>query len=68
MTLPGHLLPLTQIEKEEAHKLVAEHLERGTIRSSWGPYAANLFFVKKKDGKLHPVQDYRPVNKWTKKN
>jgi len=66
--LPGRLLPLTQVEKEEAHKLVAEHLERGTIRPSWGPYAANLFFVKKKDGKLRPVQDYRPVNKWTKKN
>src|SRR6267142_565431 len=67
-TLPGRLLPLTQIEKEEAHKLVAEHLGRGTIRPSWGPYAANLFFVKKKDGKLRPVQDYRPLNKWTKKN
>jgi hypothetical protein len=24
--------------------------------------------VKKKDGKLWPVQDYRPLNKWTKKN
>jgi hypothetical protein len=29
---------------------------------------ANFFFVKKKDGKLRPVQDYQPVNKWTKKN
>src|SRR6267142_1563742 len=67
-TLPGHLLPLTQVEKEEAHKLVAKHLERGTIHPSWGPYAANLFFVKKKDGKLRPVQDYQLVNKWTKKN
>jgi len=67
-TLLGRLLPLTQIEKEEAHKLVTEHLERGTICLSWGPYAANLFFIKKKDGKLHPVQDYRLVNKWTKKN
>jgi len=24
--------------------------------------------VKKKDGKLQPVQDYRPINKWTMKN
>jgi hypothetical protein len=39
-----------------------------TIRKSISPYAANFFFVKKKDGKLRPVQDYRPVNKWTKKN
>ena len=45
-----------------------EHLRRNTIRPSWSPYAANFFFVKKKDGKLRPVQDYRPLNKWTKKN
>ena len=66
-TLPGRLLPLTQQEIEEVHKFVADHLTRGTIRESWSPYAAN-FFVKKKDGKLRPVQDYRPLNKWTKKN
>jgi len=29
---------------------------------------ANFFFVKKKDGKLWPVQDYQPLNKWTKQN
>ena len=29
---------------------------------------ANFFFVKKKDGKLWPVQDYRPLNKWIIKN
>lgn len=29
---------------------------------------ANFFFMKKNDGKLRPVQDYRPLNKWTKKN
>ena len=29
---------------------------------------ANFFFIKKKDGKLQPVQDYRPLNKWTKQN
>ena len=52
----------------EVHKFVDEHLKRGTIRESWSPYAANFFFVKKKDGKLRPVQDYRPLNKWTIKN
>jgi len=50
------------------HKFIAEHLQRGTIRESWSPYAANFFFVKKKDGKLRPVQDYRPLNKYTRKN
>ena len=67
-TLPGRLLPLTQEEIAEAKKFVEEHLRRNTIRPSWSPYAANFFFVKKKDGKLRPVQDYRPLNKWTKKN
>ncbi len=67
-TMPGHLLPLNQKEIQEVHNFVQEHLKRGTIRESWSPYAANFFFVKKKDGKLQPVQDYRPINKWTKRN
>ena len=67
-SLPGRLLPLTQEEIMEVHKFVDEHLKRGTIRESWSPYAANFFFVKKKDRKLRPVQDYRPLNKWTIKN
>ena len=51
-TLPGRLLPLTQEEKAEMHKFVQEHLKRGTICVSKSPYAANFFFVRKKDGKL----------------
>ena len=51
-SLPGRLLPLTQNEIAEVQKFVAEHLKRGTIHKSWSPYAANFFFVKKKDGKL----------------
>ena len=67
-TLPGRLLPLTQEEKSKMHKLMQEHLKRGTICISKSPYAANFFFVKKKNRKLWPVQDYWPINKWTKKN
>jgi len=67
-SLPGRLLHLPQNEIQEISKIVAEHLSRGTIRPGIGPYAANVFFVKKKDGKLCPVQDYHPLNKWTKKN
>ena len=67
-SLPGRLLPLTQEEIAEVHRFVEEHLKRGTIRESWSPYTANFFFVKKKDGKLRPVQDYRPLNRWTIKN
>ena len=64
-TLPRRLLPLTQEEIWECHKFIQEHLQRGTITRSKSPYAANFFFVKKKDGKLWPVQDYWPLNKWT---
>jgi hypothetical protein len=43
-------------------------LEQGTIRRSKSPYAASFFFVKKKNGKLRLIQDYRPINEWTIKN
>ncbi len=51
-TMLGQLLPLNQKEIQEVHNFVQEHLKRGTIRESWSPYAANFFFIKKKDGKL----------------
>jgi hypothetical protein len=35
---------------------------------SKSPYAARLFFIKKKDGKLRPVQDYRNLNDHTIEN
>jgi hypothetical protein len=63
--LPGKLIPLSQAEQEELHKFVKEHTARGTIRPSKSPYKSRFFYIKKKDGKLQPVQDYRPVNQWT---
>ncbi len=38
------------------------------IRPSKSPYASPFFFIKKKDGKLRPVQDYRKLNSLTVKN
>jgi len=67
-SLPGKLIPLSQPEFTELHKFIKEHLGRGTIRPSKSPYTASFFFIKKKDGKLRPVQDYRPINNWTIKN
>jgi hypothetical protein len=67
-TLPGRLIRLSQPELLELQKFVKEHLQRGTIRPLKSPYTASFFFIKKKDGKLRPVQDYRPVNQWTIKN
>jgi len=62
-SLPGRLLRLPQNEIQEISKIVEEHLSRGTICPGIGPYTANVFFVRKKDRKLHPVQDYHPLNK-----
>jgi len=38
------------------------------LQRSEAPDACSFFFINKKDGKLHPVQDYRPLNVITRKN
>jgi RNase H-like domain found in reverse transcriptase/Reverse transcriptase (RNA-dependent DNA polymerase) len=66
--LPGKLIPLSQAELVELQSFVKEHMSRGTIRPSKSSYKARFFYIKKKDGKLRPVQDYCPVNEWTIRN
>jgi hypothetical protein len=39
--------------------------KRGYIRPSKSPFVSSFFFIRKKDGKLRPVQDYRKLNQWT---
>jgi hypothetical protein len=56
--LPGKLIPLSQAEQMELWSFVKEHSARGTIRPSKSPYKSRFFYIKKKDGKLQPVQDY----------
>jgi hypothetical protein len=63
--LPGKLIPLSQAELIELRSFVKEHTARGTIRPSKSLYKSRFFYIKKKDGRLRPVQDYRPVNEWT---
>ncbi len=43
-------------------------MESGRIRPSKSPFASPFFFVKKKDGMLHPVQDYCKLNEMMIKN
>jgi hypothetical protein len=59
---------LTPEEQLEADKFIKENLEKGYIRPSQSPMATPFFFVKKKDGKLRPCQDYRYLNEHTVKN
>ena len=65
VSLPGKLIPLSQAELKELQKFILEHLKRRTIQPSKSPYTASFFFIKKKDGKLQLIQDYRPVNQRT---
>ena len=41
---------------------IADSLKRGTLQRSEALDACSFFFINKKDGKLCPVQDYRPLN------
>jgi hypothetical protein len=49
-------------------KFLDKNLEKGYIRPSQLPQASPFFFVKKKDGRLRPCQDYWYLNDWTVKN
>jgi hypothetical protein len=62
------IYPLTPGEQEAMKTFIDEHKAKGYIRESNSPYASPFFFIKKKDGKLRPVQDYRKINEWTIKN
>ena len=59
---------LTPEEQIELDAFLKENLEKGYICHSESPMASPFFFVKKKDGKLRPCQDYQYLNNWTVKN
>ncbi len=60
--------PLNRNEQEQLDTFLDENLASGRIRPSKSPFASPFFFVKKKDGMLRPVQDYRKLNEMTIKN
>jgi hypothetical protein len=60
--------PMTRDKDTALEKFLDEMVGKGYIRPSKSPYASPFFFVKKKDGKLRPVQDYRRLNSHTVRN
>ena len=60
--------PMTQTEDTALEEFIREQHAKGYIRPSKSPYASPFFFIKKRDGKLRPVQDYRRINNYTIRN
>jgi len=56
------------LEQEELDAFLEENLHTGRIRPSKSSITAPVFFIKKKDGLLRLVQDYRVLNAVTVKN
>jgi len=60
--------PLAPNEQTQLDEFLTENLKSGRIRPSKSPMASPVFFIKKKDGSLRLVQDYRKLNGMTIKN
>jgi hypothetical protein len=65
---PAKLYALSPKEKNSLDEWLTEELRKGYIQKSKSPIAAPVFFIKKKDGTLRLVQDYRKLNAITVKN
>ena len=59
---------LSPTELEVLQEYIDENLANGFIQHSISPSVAPIFFVKKKDGSLGMVIDYRGLNKVTIRN
>jgi hypothetical protein len=60
--------PLSPSEQLQLDEFLQENLTTGRIRPSKSPMVSPVFFIKKKDGSLRLVQDYRVLNSMTVKN
>ena len=59
---------LSLVKRNSLDTWINEELRKGYIQPSTSPIAASFFFVKKHDGSLWPVMDYRALNGITIKN
>src|SRR5258707_578582 len=64
----GRTFPLSPAEQKELDTFLRENLANGRIHLSKSPIGAPMFFVKKKEGSLHLVQDYQKLNEIMVKN
>jgi len=57
--------PLSQNEQKVLDEYLTDNLEKGYIVASSSRYGSPTFTVKKKDGSLRIVHDYRKLNEYT---
>src|SRR5258708_4313681 len=62
------MFPLSPAEQKELDDFLQENLANSRICPSKSPMGAPVFFVKKKDGSLHLIQDYWKLNEIMVKN
>lgn len=67
-TMRTKIYPMSANEQEELDRFLEDNIHKGYIHPSKSPLASPVFFVKKKDGKLRFIQDYRRLNEHTIKN
>jgi len=65
---PAKVYLLSLAERNSLDTWINEELRKGYIHPSTSPIAALFFFVKKHNGSLRPVIDYRALNAITIKN
>ena len=68
LTLDCKVYPLSPREDTALQTFLSENLAKGYIRPLKSPYAFPFFFIKKKNGDLRLVQDYRKLNMFTVRN
>ena len=61
----GHTIPLSVDEQKEVEGFLEDQLKKNYVCPSNSPQTAPVFFVPKKDGKKHMVQDYQYLNEHT---
>ena len=59
---------MSLIEQNKLNEFLEENWSSGRIQPSKSLMASPMFFIKKKDGKLRFIQDYRKLNAMTVKN
>ena len=65
---PAKVYLLSASERSFLDLWIDEELRKGYIQPSTSPITTPFFFVKKHDGSLCPVMDYRALNGITIKN